>query len=95
MTTVLQDPRAKQSYVNLIISGAAWIIFVYTWVRLVMRTIAIWHVVQVDIHYDLIAILLFFGAMWVKIVRGKRDAYDLLFVALTLTAVGDLVPRLM
>ena len=95
MTTSPQDVSSKSNIPSLVVSGIAWLIFVYTWVRLAMRTISSWHSVRTEVHYDLILILLFFGATWIRLVRGKRDPVDMFLVSLALTCVGDLFPKLL
>ena len=94
MPTPQQGVSTKRNISSLVVSAVAWLIFVYTWARLAMRTIGSWHSVGTGIHYDLILILVFFGATWISILRSKRDPIEMLLVALTLTAVGDLFPRL-
>jgi len=75
------------------VSVLSWILFVFTWLHLFMHTISRWKSVEEIVHYDLVGLLFFFGVLWVQLVRGKRNAYDLLFVSFALGAVSDLVQR--
>lgn len=77
-----------------VIVGAAWLIFLATWMGLLVHTVLNWRSISTDIHYDLVGLLLFFGVLWIRLIPRKDREYELLVTSLALASVVDMARRL-
>ncbi len=77
---------------RIIIIGS-WLIFVAAWMSLLVLLIFRWKGTSVDLHYDLVGLLIFFGVLWGRLVPGRNSEYELLVTSSALAVVLDLVHR--
>ena len=71
----------------------SWLTFLVAWCSLLVRLLLHWSGMSVDLHLDLLLLLLFFGALWEELVRKKSDVFNLFMASFALVAVVDLVNR--
>lgn len=76
-----------------IIMIGSWLIFVAAWVSLLVHLILHWKGMGVDFHYDLVGLLLFFGVLWGRLLRGKDSEVDLFVTSMALACVLEVVHR--
>jgi len=72
----------------------AWLIFVAAWLSVLVHLLRYWSGLTVELHYDFIGLLLFFGVLWGQLARSRNNAYDLSFTAFALTMVADVVHKI-
>lgn len=80
---------------TVFVKVVSWLIFVTTWFSILIRSVSHWRSIPNDLHTDILLLVIFFAGLWVQLVRDKSNALDLLLVSLTLTAVSDLVSRIL
>lgn len=65
----------------------SWLIFVPAWISLLALLVSRWRGISVDLHYDLVGLLLFFGVLWSRLVRGKKNEFDCFAASMALATV--------
>ena len=79
---------------NLIRIGS-WLIFLAAWMTLLVQLVIRWKSINVELHYDGIALLVLLGALWGRLALEKRRETELLLLGLTTAIVLAVVHRLM
>ncbi len=71
-----------------------WLIFVAAWLSILLILVFRWKGISVDIRYDLVGILVFFGVLWVRQLPAQNNEFDRFTISMALAVVSSVVHRL-
>jgi hypothetical protein len=70
-----------------LISIGSWLIFLAAWLTLLVQLFISWKVMSVDLHYDVVTLLVLLGALWGRLAPDKGREPELLSLSLTTAIV--------
>jgi hypothetical protein len=72
----------------------SWLMFLGTWLYMLIRMIVGWHTMSTDLRYDVAALLILLAALWGRSAPDKGRELDLLCLSLATAIISGLVRML-